>query len=94
MGSAGAPRTAAPAGSGAMGNESLPERFFGDQGLKLMLIKVGDWPLYSFSLAIVGCPILSFISYLCETSEGQIITANPNQPTLLTAQVPVTAERL
>jgi alpha-1,3-glucan synthase len=54
-----------------MVNESPPEDLLEDQGSepptglkKFMLMKVGDWPLYSFFLAIVCSPIFSILSTL------------------------------
>jgi alpha-1,3-glucan synthase len=75
----------------------LPHDYVPPTGLKrFMLMKLGDWPVYSIILAIVSFTLTSFrtTTNINTNLKGQILAFNSYQITLLNGQIGQTAEKL
>lgn len=75
----------------------LPKGYVPPSGLKrLMLYRIGDWPLYSIFLAFVSLHDSTVKRYRSSNSlsQGQIIAVNSYQITLLNGEVGEPAEKL
>lgn len=78
-----------------LGDFELPRDYVPPSGLrKLLLYRIGDWPLYSLFLAFVSNRNQTYFYIVLTILQGQIIAANSYQVTLLNSEVGESAEKL